>query len=218
SAAAYAIVQRESISLTIGAPAIPTIDDSSGMMATSTRHHPPRPSHLSSTSQALSGHLLHRSEDVIELAACPGVQHVSQRLQLYGFAQIIVHPGVDASGAIAFRRVRSKSDYHGAPRVSFAPPNFRDCFVAVHLGHLAVHQDNIGAPARYGLQPSLRTVDDFRCVAEDGKLLRPHSSINQIVVHQQHPYLLTPWRRLIVNRARRRGRDGLGGDAIGISA
>jgi len=84
---------------------------------------------------------------------------------VHWFADVVVHPGLEAAHAVARHGVRGHRDDWRVAATSFAPPNLRGRLVAVHPWHLAIHQDRVKALALERRQGLMAVVSDLDSAA-----------------------------------------------------
>src|ERR1019366_1131056 len=92
----------------------------------------------------------------------PFSQCVDQLLAAHRFADVAVHSRVEAPLAVAIHRVGRHRDHRCAVVAVFAAAQLGGRLIAVHFGHLAVHQDRVVAlPGErlYGLASVTDDVD-----------------------------------------------------------
>ena len=142
----------------------------------------------------------------------PVRQHRPHLLQRERLREIVVHPYRQASPAAVFDHARRKRYDRGMPSAEgFAPSDFHGRLEPVHLGHLAIHEDEAVVAARMTVErvPAVdRSIDDATHALENGDA---DLQVNWTVFHQQHscPPLLRIHRRSFGQRDNCQNRIGI---------
>ena len=123
-------------------------------------------------------------------SACPGPTREGggETLALQRLGEVVVHPGGETPLAIAGHRVGGEGDDRRPPvrpRLLLQPANLRGRRVAVHLWHLAVHQDRVDPPLfpRRHRPNAVRHRDDL--VTQPFQRLHRHHLVHHVVLGQK---------------------------------
>ena len=101
---------------------------------------------------------------------------------------MVVHACVQAFFTILRHRIGSQCDdgHALADRRALASADFPGRLESVHLGHVAIHQNEIEGALRVGIQRFPAIVDDRYAVALDLQYAKRNLLVDEIVFHQQN--------------------------------
>ena len=133
----------------------------------------------------------------------PTVELVGQLRQFDRLDQEVVHAGGEARLGLSLQRIRGAGDdrHARAPGLGFQLADAARQLVAVHVGHVAVGDDQAEAARLPHLQGLDAVVGGLGGVAQGSHLAQQQHAVDGVVVHQQH------------QRAVRLGLRGVGRDA-----
>jgi hypothetical protein len=105
-----------------------------------------------------------------------------------GLGQIVVHAGGQAQFAIAFHGIGGHGDDRQVPtlcRLAFLTAQLPGGGIAIHAGHLAVHQDGIIMPLCYCGQRFISVTDHIHAIAQLVQHAGGHALVDRVVFGQQ---------------------------------
>ena len=118
----------------------------------------------------------------------PALQRGGELLRIDRLGDIVVHSRRQAPGARVGHHIRRQRDDRDPRAVLFLFPDQAARRVAVHLGHLAIHQDRRVGRARGRLDRLLAVRHDIRRIAEAGENAEGDLLIDDIVLGDQDPH------------------------------
>jgi hypothetical protein len=128
------------------------------------------------------------TENAVRRIRHPAGQRSGQCVEAEWLGQVIVHAGGAAAFLIALDRVGSHGNYRYTVAIvfgNFAQPDFGGGGVAIHPGHLAIHQYDIEMVAGHSFHGAFAVRDDFGSVSEAVDGLNHHQLVDGIVVRNQ---------------------------------
>src|ERR1700736_5282949 len=105
-----------------------------------------------------------------------------------GFSQVIVHAGVTALLLGSLHCIRGQRNDRNAAFALLAPPDLARRLIAVHHGHLTVHENEVIAPAFPGDDGFLTVVNNIDFKSEPFKYAASNLLIDSIVLCEQQPF------------------------------
>ena len=115
----------------------------------------------------------------------PAPQDVGEVGVAHRLGDVVVHAGVEASLAVAVHRMGGHRDHRRAAAL-LAAAQLAGRLVAVHVGHLAVHQDRVVAPRGERLERLAPVADDVDAAAAALERASGDDLVDGAVLGDQH--------------------------------
>ncbi len=133
-----------------------------------------------------------------------------EALSVQGLGQITVHTGLEALPLGAGHGIGRESDDGYAARAGFARADLARRLIAVHHGHLAIHQNEVMAAAFPGGNGLCAVAHDIDLEAHALQTAAGHFLVDRVILGKQDPPLVQPLRARLAEQHRLRALMPLG--------
>src|SRR5262245_41348042 len=115
----------------------------------------------------------------------PARQCIRQQRSWYWFRQVIIHTRRQAALALSCQRICGQRDDRRMPQCAFARTDRGGGSPSIHLGHVAVHQDELIGKSRQRIKRFLPIRDHIGLITQFPEQQRGDTLIDHVILSQQ---------------------------------